>query len=158
MSIHWVNLESTVHVQRFQTRDSMFGRNYTCDEWKGSTSCLTKPRNPANRACKKPLRQNTSSLIHRNGIHRSKNHSDNGDCNSSSYEGWHKPDYEFESTRASVKTTLANTQFILPYGEKAVNEQDPTFTDLWSSRESKTPGNHNVSLFYWSRGARCAQA
>jgi len=69
-------------------------------------------------------------LIHCDGIHRSKNHSDDGDCNSSSYEGWHQPDYDFESARASVKTTLANTKFILPYGEKAVNGQDPTFADL----------------------------
>ena len=70
-------------------------------------------------------------MIHRDRIHRPKNHSDNGDCSSSSYERWNEPDYEFKSARASVKTTLAKIKFItLPNGEKAVNEHDPTFADL----------------------------
>jgi len=56
-----------------------------------------------------------------------KNHFDDGDCNSSSYERWYEP----ESGRASVKATLTNTKFMtLPYDEKAVNEQVTTILDL----------------------------
>jgi len=75
--------------------------------------------------------ENMPGMIHRDGIHGPKNHSNNGDCNSSSYERWNEPDYEFKSTRASVKATPAKTKFMtLLNGEKAVNEQDPTFADL----------------------------
>jgi len=62
--------------QGLQTLDPKLRRQSTRHERQDRAAGLAEPCDPADRACEDPTRQNATSVVHGDGVHRPEQHAD----------------------------------------------------------------------------------